>query len=71
MPLFHLAALHRVAARDTLMVGDSEADAGAARAAGMDLVLVRHGYPRDFDLERAGAVAVLDDLRVLPSLARL
>ena len=70
MPLLHLAALHGVAARDTLMVGDSEADAGAARAAGMDLVLLRHGYPRDFDLDRAGAVAVLDDLAPLPTLRR-
>ena len=70
MPLLHLAALHGVAAKDTLMVGDSEADAGAARAAGMDLVLVRHGYPRDFDLERAGAVAVMDSLEGLPSLQR-
>jgi len=68
MPLLHLAALHGVAARDALMVGDSEADAGAARAAGMDLVLLRHGYPRDFDLDRAGAVAVLDDLGGLPLL---
>lgn len=70
MPLLHLAALHGVAAKDTLMVGDSEADAGAARAAGMDLVLVRHGYPRDFDLERAGAVAVMDSLEGLPALER-
>ncbi len=70
MPLLHLAALHGVAAKNTLMVGDSEADAGAARAAGMDLVLVRHGYPRDFDLERAGAVAVMDSLEGLPSLDR-
>ena len=70
MPLLHLAALHGVAAADALMVGDSEADAGAAKAAGMDLALLRHGYPRDFDLERAGAVAVLDDLTTLPSLAR-
>lgn len=69
MPLLHLAALHGVAAADTLMVGDSEADAGAAKAAGMDLVLLRHGYPRDFDLESAGAVAVLDDLSTLPSLS--
>lgn len=71
MPLLHLAALHGVAAADTLMVGDSEADAGAAKAAGMDLVLLRHGYPRDFDLESAGAVAVLDDLSTLPSLSPL
>ena len=69
MPLLHLAALHGVPAADTLMVGDSEADAGAAKAAGLDLVLLRHGYPRDFDLESAGAVAVLDDLSTLPSLS--
>ena len=70
MPLLHLAALHGATAAETLMVGDSEADAGAAKAAGMDLVLLRHGYPRDFDLERAGAVAVLDGLEGLPALAR-
>ena len=70
LPLLHLAALHGVSAADTLMVGDSEADADAAKAAGMDLVLLRHGYPRDFDLERAGAVAVLDDLSTLPALRR-
>lgn len=70
MPLLHLASLHGVTAADTLMVGDSEADAGAAQAAGIDLVLVRHGYPRDFDLERAGAVAVMDSLDTLPGLAK-
>lgn len=70
MPLVHLAALHGVRCADTLMVGDSESDAGAARAAGMDLVLLRHGYPQDFDLERAGAVAVLDGLAGLAALRR-
>ena len=69
-PLLHLAAMHGIDAADALMVGDSEADAAAAHAAGMDLVLLRHGYPRDFDLDRAGAVAVLDDLRPLRQLRR-
>ena len=69
-PLLHLAALHGVPAEQVLMVGDSEADAGAAQAAGMDLVLLRHGYPRDFDLERAGAVAVMDSLEGLGALRR-
>ena len=68
MPLLHLAALHGATATETLMVGDSEADAGAAKAAGMDLVLLRHGYPRDVDLERAGAVAVMDSLEGLGAL---
>ncbi|GGK14214.1 phosphoglycolate phosphatase [Luteimonas terricola] len=70
MPLLHLVAMHGRQVEECLMVGDSEADAGAAHAAGMDLVLVRHGYPRDFDLEQAGAVAVLDDLATLPALSR-
>jgi phosphoglycolate phosphatase len=68
MPLLHLAARHGRRVDECLMVGDSEADAGAAHAAGMDLVLLRHGYPRDFDLERAGAVAVLDGLEGLLAL---
>ena len=68
MPLLHLAAQHGRNVDECLMVGDSEADAAAAHAAGMDLVLLRHGYPRDFDLERAGAVAVLDDLAGLLAL---
>ena len=70
LPLLHLAALHGVPAEAALMVGDSEADAGAAHAAGMDLVLLRHGYPRDFDLERAGAVAVMDSLEGLVALQK-
>ncbi|MGY1528834.1 phosphoglycolate phosphatase [Luteimonas sp. A649] len=68
MPLLHLAAQHGRTVDECLMVGDSEADAAAAHAAGMDLVLLRHGYPRGFDLERAGAVAVLDDLPGLLAL---
>jgi len=69
MPLLHLVAMHGRQVPECLMVGDSEADAGAAHAAGMDLVLLRHGYPREFDLDRAGAVAVLDDLAGLPALS--
>ena len=30
-----------------------------ARAAGMPIALVRYGYPRDLDLEQAGAVALV------------
>jgi phosphoglycolate phosphatase len=68
LPLLHLAAQHGRGVDECLMVGDSEADAAAAHAAGMDLVLLRHGYPRGFDLERAGAVAVLDGLEGLLAL---
>jgi phosphoglycolate phosphatase len=54
-----------------VMVGDSAADAGAARAAGTRLVLMRHGYSR-VSVDGLGADAVLDGLAQLPAaLARM
>jgi len=64
-PLLHAAHLLGQAPAQCLMVGDSATDLGAANAAGMPIVLVRYGYPRDLDLESADAVAVIDDLRQL------
>lgn len=64
-PLLHLASHFGVAPAQCLMVGDSATDLGAANAAGMPIALVRYGYPRDLDVEQAGAVAVVDDLRQL------
>ncbi len=64
-PLLHCAALLGVAPAQCLMVGDSRTDADAAHAARMPLVLVRFGYARSYDLDRAGAVEVIDDLRAL------
>jgi phosphoglycolate phosphatase len=63
VPLLHLAARLGEAPGDCLMVGDSAADADAARAAGMPLVLVRYGYPGTS--APAGALAMVDDLREL------
>lgn len=65
-PLLHLAAAFGHAPSRCLMVGDSATDLGAARAAAMPIALVRYGYARDLDIDAAGAVAVLDDLRQLP-----
>ncbi|TKS54894.1 phosphoglycolate phosphatase [Luteimonas yindakuii] len=59
-PLLHLAAQLDVEPARCLMVGDSETDFAAARAAGMPVVLVSYGYPRSFDLHAAGALAVID-----------
>ncbi len=54
-----------------VFVGDSAADAGAARAAGTRLVLLEHGYTRD-DLHSLGADAVLAGFADLPdALARM
>ena len=48
------------------MVGDSENDAAAARAAGMPLLLMRYGYAR-VDPATLAADAVLDDFADLPA----
>ena len=64
-PLLHAAHLLGQTPAQCLVVGDSATDLGAANAAGMPIVLVRYGYPRDLDLESADAVAVIDDLRQL------
>ena len=68
VPLLHLAAQFGVDVKDCLMVGDSESDALAAHDAGMPLVLVRYGYRKQYDLDAAGAFAVID---TLPELLRL
>jgi len=64
-PLRHSAALLGQAVDQCLMVGDSATDLQAANNAGMPIVLVRYGYPRDLDLDAAVAEAVVDDLREL------
>jgi phosphoglycolate phosphatase len=63
-----LIALDRLHAEpgEALMVGDSIADAGAARAAGMAVALVRGGYTR-VPLEQIGADLVCDSMLDLPS----
>ncbi|WFP79084.1 phosphoglycolate phosphatase [Mesorhizobium sp. WSM4906] len=54
---------------DTLMVGDSGSDVGAARAAGMPVVLLRGGYTQA-PVEELGADLVCDSLLDLPSAMR-
>jgi phosphoglycolate phosphatase len=67
-PLLHTAALLGQSVSACVMVGDSATDLGAADNAAMPVVLVRYGYPRDLDLDAAGALAVIDDLRELLAL---
>jgi phosphoglycolate phosphatase len=55
----------------SVMIGDNENDAAAARAVGMPLVLMRYGYAR-VDPETLGADALLDNFAELPqALERL
>lgn len=48
-------------ARDAVMIGDSAADVGVARAAGMPVIVLRHGYAKG-PIEALGADAVIDTL---------
>ena len=50
---------------NTVLLGDSEADTGAARAAGVKCVFVSFGYRR-IPLEKLGADAIIDDYADLP-----
>lgn len=67
-PLLHLAEQLGASPQDSLMVGDSETDFLAAKAAGMPVVLVSFGYARSFNLHTAGALAVIDRFEELLTL---
>jgi phosphoglycolate phosphatase len=55
----------------TLMIGDSETDVAAARAAGVPVILVRHGYS-SVPVEELGADAIIDGFsELIPAAERL
>jgi phosphoglycolate phosphatase len=62
-----LAALAALGAEDGIFVGDSDVDAAAAHAAGLPLVLLRHGYARR-PVETLGAAALIDRFDELPAV---
>lgn len=52
-PLRHCLAIHRLPPERALMLGDSAIDMMAARAAGVRVMLVRHGYSPAMDAVQA------------------
>jgi phosphoglycolate phosphatase len=66
--LLSILADFDAAPASTLMVGDSEVDAATASAAGVPLVLMKHGYHRG-PLEAIRCVAALEAFDDLPRLA--
>lgn len=54
---------------ESVMVGDSGADVGAARAAGVTVILVPDGYT-GVPAQELGADFIADDLRAVPPLLR-
>ena len=72
-PAMLLAALAQLgaAAADAVMIGDSAADVGTAKAAGVKVIAVSFGYTT-IPARELGADAVVDDYSELPAaLARL
>lgn len=66
-PRVLLEVVERIGGGPAVMVGDSAADIGAARAAGMPVLLYTGGYA-DAALDPAGADAAFSDWRELPGL---
>lgn len=57
-----------VTTASTVMVGDGAADVAAARAAGLPVLVMAHGYSRGVAPEALGADGVVPDLAALPGL---
>lgn len=58
-------------ADETVMIGDSAADVGTARAAGVPVILVSHGYTT-MPASELGADCVIDHFEgLLPALSKL
>ncbi len=66
LPLLHAAEFFEVTPENSLMVGDSINDVGAARAAGFNVLCVSYGYNRGVDIRDAGPDVVIDSLSELP-----
>ncbi len=68
LPLLHAASTFSVAPEKSLMVGDSESDVKAARAAGFQVVCVSYGYNHGRDINETNPDAVIDSIIDLPTL---
>ena len=68
MPLLHAASIFEKDPGQSLMVGDSESDVKAARAAGFQIVCVSYGYNHGQDIHNTNPDAVVDSIAELPQL---
>lgn len=68
LPLLYAAERFSADARECLMVGDSQSDVKAARAAGFDIVCVSYGYNHGEDIRDYAPDAVIDSLEELKLL---
>lgn len=68
--LLKAMAENQVQAQDVLWVGDSVIDAQTGKNAGVETVLLRHGFTSKVSLDTLGAEHVLDDFSALLRLIR-
>lgn len=64
-PLRHCIEAMGATQSDTIMIGDSAVDAGSARALGVPIGLVAHGY-RDTDIAEINADFLFEDIASVP-----
>lgn len=62
MPLLHGASFFQIDPADAMMVGDSQSDVKAARAAGFQIVCMSYGYNHGEDIHASNPDAVIDSL---------
>jgi len=67
-PLLHAAEHFGVNAEDSLMLGDSQSDVKAARAAGFQIICMSYGYNHGEDIRHYDPDAVIDSMVELQRL---
>ncbi|MHB8414682.1 MAG: phosphoglycolate phosphatase [Acidiferrobacteraceae bacterium] len=66
LPVLHACSAFGVTPEEAVLVGDSESDVRAARAAGTGIICVRYGYNQGIDLASLGPDLLIDALPELP-----
>ena len=64
-PIQHVLDTFKIESHQALMIGDSDADIGAARAAKVDVVCLRDGYNHGVDVSSLNPDRVIDNLNEL------
>lgn len=67
-PLLHAADHFGVTAEESLMLGDSQSDVKAARAAGFQIICMTYGYNHGEDIRNYNPDAVIDSMTELSDL---
>ena len=68
LPLLHAAEYFKVDPKDCLMLGDSQSDVKAARAAGFGIICMSYGYNHGVDIREMNPDMVVDSMLEIPSL---